>query len=723
MNPQSALNFGKNVLQKGATLGGKIFGMGKGKAVWNNKYSQLMGKKTLIQKRNRAAVVGQNAAKLAAVGTGSNLLQNAIGDAGPEGDEFQERAYNQLRYGVDMTDAQMEEAIGKGQRFQDTGLIGEGGLNEEQVIRYLEQEGQDKRGTGEKVASAGLSALAMIPGLGTILGTPAEMGYDKLTGDTRRLGLKNAVESLKLDANSMKMRRDMEKKQGKFMTQGILGKDFGTGNVSGINSGGIKPPVDREAQAEEAAALQEYESIKARDGVHAALAHPSALKAGRQVYLDVQDASGGDKNTAEALLSGVGGQQGVGLTDQETMEKYYGDPEKNAAANAAREAAAKQSSDEAAAKKAAEEQAALGPTPKEVARSGEIDLKPATNPEEVRNAQATIATQKGYHGQSPVSVEQTAYLNAHGMKSSRQLDESMSEDPWKALFARHQKQSWDNQQKARNYIAPEHRMGVDPNGDAWRAEQAAKLFNPASGPVGQDGKPLNPVAPAPAPATAPLPAQVNAAATAPGTTPEQKYGPQALEEAKKNGTLLSPNPNIMKPTPNGLGGPTPGFPRLPDIGAPVRNAVENALTQKSSAPGNVMRPTPYGLGTSTTGMPQLPDIGAPVRNAVEGALTQKSSAPGNVMKPSPYGLGTSTPGVPTSIPQGIPDIGAPVRNAVQGALTQQSSPPGVAPKKPMSQAEIAQMIAEQERQKVDARNRANPKSSPMPRPDAMRRFR
>jgi hypothetical protein len=226
-----------------------------------------------------------------------------------------------------------------------------------------------------------------------------------------------------------------------------------------------------------------------------------------------------------------------------------------------------------------------------------------------------------------------------------------------------------------------------------------------------------------------VPAQVNASATAPGTTPEQKYGPQALEEAKKNGTLLSPNPNVMKPTPNGLGGPTPGFPRLPDIGAPVRNAVENALTRRSSAPGNVMRPTPYGVGTATPGMPQVPDIGAPVRNAVEGLLTQKSSAPGNIMKPSPYGLGTATPGVPSSIPQGIPDIGAPVRNAVQGALTQQSSPPGVAPKKPMDQAEIAKMLAEQKRKENEARNRANPPSrlsfqrSPMPRPDAMRRFR
>lgn len=706
----SALKLGGKAL----TLGGKVFGLGKGRLSFRDKKLAGMGWSKTV-KGSPWGATGQTAAKIAAIGGGTNLLQNAIGDAGPEGDEFQERAYNQLRYGVDMTDAQMEEAAKGGQQFQDTGAIGEGGLNEEQVLKYLEQESQDKRGGWEKAASAGLSGLAMVPGLGTILGTPAEMLYDKATGDTRRLGLKNAVESLKLDANAMKMRKDAEKKQGKFMAQGLLGKDFGTGNVSGISRGGIRPPVDREAQAEEAAALKEYESIRDRDGVFAALAHPSALKAGRQVYLDVQEASGGDKNVAESLLSGVGGQEGVGLTDQETMEKTYGNAEKNAAANSAREAAAKQSADEAAAKAAAA-QAAASPDAKAQERSGQIDITPAKTADEVRANQATIATQKGFHGQSPISVEQTAYLNANGMKSSRQLDESMNEGPWKALFERHQKQATANAQAARNYIAPEHRMGVDPNREAQMQAQAERLFG-GPNPRGADGKPLNPVSPAPAPATAPLPAQVNAAATAPGTTPEQKYGPQALEEAKKNGTYLSTNPNAMKPTPYGVGTATPGFPQLPDIGAPVRNAVENALTQRSSRPANVMAPTPYGLGTATPGMPQLPDIGAPVRGAVDRALTQQSSRPSNVMAPTPYGLGTATPGVPQA-----PDIGAPVRNAVQGALTQQSSPPGVAPKKPMDPAEIAKLIAEQERQKVEARNKANPQRSPMSRPNPMGRF-
>jgi hypothetical protein len=93
------------------------------------------------------------------------------------------------------------------------------------------------------------------------------------------------------------------------------------------------------------------------------------------------------------------------------------------------------------------------------------------------------------------------------------------------------------------------------------------------------------------------------------------------------------------------------------------------------------------------------------------------------MKASPYGLGTATPGVPTSIPQGIPDIGAGARNAVEGALTQKSSPPGVAPKKPMNEAEIAQLIAEQERQKIAARNSQIPKNPNKTRPDPMSRFR
>ena len=761
-------SFIKTGLSKGATLGGKIFGMGKGKAAWNNKYSQVMGKKTLIQQRNRAAVLGQNAAKIGAVGTAVNVGQNMLGDAGPEGDDFSERAYNQLRYGVDMTDSQMEEAMGKGQTFQDTGVIGgENGLNEEQVLKYLAEQGEDKRGTGEKIASGALSAVSMIPGFGSLIGTPTEMLYDSKLGKARNLTLENAVGKLKLDANEIKMRKDMEKKQGKFMSEGILGKDFGRGNVR-QQGGGIKAPVDREAQAAEAEALKEYEAIKAKDGVHAALASPAALKAGRQVYLDVQEAAGGNKDTAEALLSGVGGQEGVGLTDQATMEKYYGNPEANAASNQklADEAAAKQTASQQA-NAAAAAQTSLEAQDK--ARSGEIDIKPATNAEQVVNNQATIATQKGYFGQSPVSVEQQAYMNARGQKSDVQMQNSLNSPEWKTLLDRHRNAATANAQKAREYIAPEHRMGKDPNADAYHAEQAAKLFNGPI-PIGGDGKPLRPAAPAapaaPAPAPAPMPAQVNAAANAPGATPPAPApapgsapvdigGParragEAAADGFRNAqggirnfvenafTQKSSPPGVM-PMPKPYGPPagvTPGSGnegfRLPDIGAPVRNFVENATTMKGSpgAPMPGMKPTPYGLGTGTPGVPTsipqgIPDIGGPARRFAENATTIKGSpgAPMPGMKPSPYGLGTATPGVPTSVPGGIPDIGAPVRNATENALTQKSSPPGVAPKKPMDQAEIAKMIAEQERQKIAARNSQIPKNPNKTRPDPMSRFR
>jgi hypothetical protein len=178
----------------------------------------------------------------------------------------------------------------------------------------------------------------------------------------------------------------------------------------------------------------------------------------------------------------------------------------------------------------------------------------------------------------------------------------------------------------------------------------------------------------------------------------------------------------MKPTPYGVGTATPGFPKLPDIGAPVRNFVENATTIKNSpgAPMPGMKPTPYGLGTGTPGMPQLPDIGGPSRNAGEriGNLIFGANAPGNPapnMKPTPYGLGSGTAGMPQ-----VPDIGAPVRNAVEGALTTQSSAPGQMPKGPMNQAEIAKMIAEQKRKEIEARNAQMPRNPGKTRPNPMK---
>jgi len=661
--------------------------MAKGKAIWDTIKGVWNYAPKAIQPSTYApqfaknagyatnrALVGKMGAKgvrnLKAGGAVALGLGSLIGDSGPEEDETMQRAMNQLRYGADMTDEQLQEAQASGQAFRDTGAIGENGLSEADARAYIAQNA-DQRGTAEKIGGGVLNALSFIPGAGQAVGLLGGMEYDRRLGKARNLNLENIVGKLRGDANEGKIRRNMEGTMGKFMTEGLLDNEFGRGKVRG--SGGIKPAIDEMAQAEESAALKQYEAIKAKDGVFAAISSPYAAKAGRQVYLDVQEASGGDKNNMEALLSGAG------LTDEETSARYYGDPKANAASNQklAEEAIAKQSASQQALASAS---AQTSLEAQDKARSGEIDLKPATNPEEVRNAQATIATQKGFHGQSPISIEQQAYMNARGQKSDVQMQNSLNSPEWKALFERHQKQATANAQAARNYIAPQHRMGVSPTGQASRDAEAARIFGG------------NTTAPAP---QAPLPAQVNAAATTPrvqtapspsrasllgpsatpGMTPEQKYGPQALDSAKRDGVFLSTNPNIMKPT-------------------------------------------PYGVGTATPGMPQVPDIGAPVRGAVDRALTQQSSMPGNVMAPSPYGLNTATPGVPQA-----PDIGAPVRNAVQGALTQQSSPPGVAPKKPMSQEEIAKMIAEQERQKVDARNNANPQISPIPRPNPMRRFR
>ena len=101
----SALKLGA----KGLNLGKKLFGVGAPKAAWNNKYAQVMGKKTLIQKANKAGVVGRYASNGLAGAVTANTISRELGGPsfggnGPEGDEFQERAYNQLRYGADMTD-------------------------------------------------------------------------------------------------------------------------------------------------------------------------------------------------------------------------------------------------------------------------------------------------------------------------------------------------------------------------------------------------------------------------------------------------------------------------------------------------------------------------------------------------------------------------------------------------------------------------------------------
>ncbi len=697
-------------------------------------------------------------------GVAATALGSMLGDSGPDEDDTTQRALNQLRYGADMTDDELQDAIKSGQTFQDTGMLRDDltpeqrssmtpeeiadyesrGISRSQATEYIASQADQRSGL-EKWSGRAMDVLSFINPVAAIGGA----AYDSKLGEARNLNLQNIVGKLKADANEGNIRRKMEGTLGRFMSEGLLDKEFGRGNVR-QQGGGIKGPVDQKAKEEEAAALKEYEAIKARDGVHAAIASPAALKAGRQVYLDVQEESGGNREVAEALLSGAGGTEGVGLTDQATMEKYYGKASDNAASNqklfdeaAAKQTAAQQANAAAAAQTSLEAQ--------DKARSGEIEIKPATNPDEVRNNQATIATQKGFHGQSPVAIEQQAYLNANGMQSARQLENSLNSPEWKTLLDRHRNAATANAQKAREYIAPEHRMGKDPNRDAWAAAQAEKLFG-GPNPRGEDGRLLNP-APAPAPAPAPMPAQVNAAANAPGATPPApapapgsapvdigapaRRAGEAAADGFRNaqGGIRSffENAFTQKSSPPGVmpGAMNEGF-RLPDIGAPVRNFVENATTMKGSpgAPMPGMKPTPYGLNTATPGFPTsipggIPDIGAPVRNFVEKATTMKGSpgAPTSGFRASPYGLGTPTPGVPTSIPGGIPDIGAPVRNATENALTQKSSPPGVAPKKPMNEAEIAQMLAEQKRSEIAARNSQIPKNPNKTRPDLMRRFR
>jgi hypothetical protein len=693
------------------SLGKKLFGVGAPKAVWNDKYAKVAGLgwskgPQLVQKANKAGVIGRYAGRGVAGASAADALSGGriFGGAGPEGDEFQERAYNQLRYGVDMTDAQMEEAHKGGMEFQDTGMIGEGGLNEEQVMRYIAAESEDKRGTGQKISSGLLSAMSMIPGYGTLIGTPTEMLYDSKLKGARNETLSAAVGKLKADFNEGKIRRDMESKQGKFMAEGLLPKDFGRGNVR-QQGGGVKPPVDREAMAEEAAALKEYESIKERDGVHAALAHPSALKAGRQVYLDVQEAAGGDKNTAEALLSGVGGQSGVGLTDQETMQKYYGDPEKNELANRATAAEATLSTQtkEAAAQQAAAERAFAEEAAK-IRKTGPMSLRPAEDAEGVRRNREAIVARNGYHGESPQAEMQRSYFEDRGVPTERGMNQRLeaaadyayekqygvarnSPEATAQLLYRHalkvqqaQKAYQDNRAKmadieyAKHIVKPgdpDYKLG--PKVTASTPDEMAQADRDSAASMGDGSVPAAPTPVAPAP----LPAQVRASAavqTAPAPSRAALLGPRATVPP-------TAAPTAMSPTPNGVG---------------TANR---------------------GTGLPNLSLPQVPDIGAPVRNAVDRALTQQSSRPSNVMAPTPYGIGTATPGVPQA-----PDIGAPVRNAVQGALTQQSSPPGVVPQGPMGQTEIAKMLAEQKRKEIEARNKANPQRSPISRPNPMGRF-
>lgn len=710
-----------------------------------------------------AGRLGQKAVR-AAPGVATLGALTSMVDEGPnEGDTIQ-RAMNQLKYGADMTDDELQDAIAGGQTFTDSGVIGENGLNEDEVRAYITQNA-DQRGGAEKWGGRVIDALSFINPVATIGGAI----YDNQLGKARNQNLQNIVGKLKADANEGTIRKNMEGSLGKFMAEGLLNKDFGRGKVR--SEGGIKGPVDKKAQEEEAAALKEYESIKARDGVHAAIAHPSALKAGRQVYIDVQEASGGDKNTAEALLSGAGGQEGVGLTDQPTMEKYYGNREKNALANkatSAEAALASQKSNAAMAQAAAAEQTRIENT------SGPIQVNPATTADGVRENQALINAQKGFHGESPVAAEQRAYLDENGIQSARSASRHMTAvgnamyqkaygyapgspeataDAWNRLYKNidaGRKQYQANRAAAadREYADkivkpgdPDYKLGPQASKGPTDAAMAEYM-----GQTAQGGG-----APAPAPT---VPAQVNASAAAPQPSVSAPSRAAILTQGRPGPAMApeqSPNPNVMKPTPNGLGGPTPGMPQLPDIGGPARRAGEavgNAIFSQDGTgiplPGgaNLKPPlappaprfnaSPYGIGRSSSDMQNMPYFPRPNTTGLPEMQNMPAPPPSGLPtpRPTPYGLGTATPGMPQ-----VPDIAAPGKamgSAIGNLLFNQNQPgnpplatnntPAYDAKGNLTDPKIAEMLAEQKRREVGARNAANKPKSNATRPDPMGRF-
>ena len=659
------------------------------KSAWNYTPEFLKSKTAVTGSKATRAIISKVGAKglrggkmgvTAALGLGSLL-----GDNGPDEDATTQRAMNQLRYGADMTDEELQEAMDGGREFKDTGIIGEGGLSEADARAYIAKNA-DQRGTAERIGGDIFNALSFVPGVGQVVGLAGGAAYDSKLKDARNLNLQNIVGKLKADANEGTIRKNMEGSLGKFMSEGLLNKEFGRGKIRG--QGGIKPAEDPAAKAAETAALKEYEAIKAKEGVHVALTHPSAKLAGRTVYEDVQEASGGDKNTAEALLSGAG------LTDDETSARYYGDPAKNKEANSATQALAA-----AQAQTAAEAAAKNSPAARDLAASGPIDVQPAKDAQGVRDNQALIATQKGYHGESPIAAEQRSYMEDRGVQTARGQTRALqtagdamyqkaygqapgspeaTADAWSRLYkniAAGQKQYQANRAARANveydkYIVkpgdPDYKLGPQAPKGPTDADMADYMAQTALG----GGTP----APTPAPAGKPTlndisgmygfkPGELEGG---PGMTPEQKYGPQALAQAKKDGAFLSPNPNVMKPTPNGLGGPTPGMPQLPDIGGPARRAGE--------AVGDAI------FSQDGTGVP-LPG-GAKLKAPIMGA--------------SPYGIGNSPS--PSAMPQ-LPDIGAPGKAmgaAVGNVLFQQNHPGNPPAKKALSQEEIAKMLAEQQ---------------------------
>ena len=654
-------------------------GWGMLKSAWNYTPEFLKSKTAVTGSKATRAIIRKVGAKGLRGGklgvAGALGLGSLLGDSGPEENETTQRAMNQLKYGADMTDEELQEAMDGGREFKNTGIIGEGGLSEADAMAYIAKNA-DQRGTAERIGGDIFNALSFVPGVGQVVGLAGGAAYDSKLKDARNLNLQNIVGKLKADANEGTIRKNMEGSLGKFMSEGLLNKEFGRGKVRG--QGGIKPAEDPAAKAAETAALKEYEAIKAKEGVHVALAHPSAKLAGRTVYEDVQEASGGDKNTAEAMLSGAG------LTDDETSARYYGDPKKNAEANSATQARAA-----AAAQSAAEAAAKNSPAAQDVARSGPIDIQPAKDEQGVRDNQATIAASTGFHGEPDTATKMRAYMEYNGRQTARNADRHMrsvgdamyekaygyapgspdaTADAWNRLHRNIDagKKQYQANRAARANVEYDKHIVKPGDPDYKLAPQAPK------GPTDADmadymaltaqggGTP----APTPAPAGKPTlndisgmygfkPGELEGG---PGMTPEQKYGPQALAQAKKDGAFLSPNPNVMKPTPNGLGGPTPGMPQLPDIGGPARRAGEaigDAIFSQDGTgvplPGGaklkapIMGASPYGIGNSPSpgAMPQLPDIGGPARRAGGALYEGVTDMFGRKQAPNPYEVGTA----------------------------------------------------------------------------------
>lgn len=718
-----------------------------------------------------AGRLGQKALR-AAPGVATLGALSSFADSGPDEDDTMQRAMNQLKYGADMTDSELQDAIDSGKTFKDSGIIGENGLNEEEVKAYIAQNA-DKRSGAEKWGGRAIDALSFINPVATIGGAI----YDNQLGKARNLNLQNIVGKLKADANEGTIRRNMEGTMGKFMAEGLLNKDFGRGNVR--QEGGIKSPVDKKAQEEEAAAIKEYEAIKERDGVHAAIAHPSALKAGRVVYQDVAELSGGDKNTAEALLSGAGGQEGVGLTDQATMERYYGNPEKNALSNQARTAEAALAASKIPPTSAPQMVPPEGATAGHSLSAAVNAAASATTPEGLEAAKTMegIAT-----GLSPVAIEQRRTMANSAQSSTGFRPEYTTRDAYDTslnnMAGEMYRKAYGTKEEREAPLSPQ----AQAHNDAWMRARASANAGRAQYQANRAAaankeyekfivKPGDPdyklgTKPSNGPSAAAMdeymkatelggggaapsvPAQVNASAAQPGVQPSKNV----LNDRTPLpfGSPLPPN-SIQNPN-------APEAAKLPDIGGPARRAGEaigDALFSQDGTgvplPGGaklrspVMGASPYGIGNSIPqNMPQIPDIGGPARRAggsIGNAIFSQNGTgaplPGGanlrapVMGASPYGIGNSKP---QGIPQ-VPDIGAPgkaIGSAIGNVLFPQNQPgnpkpvvnntPAYDAKGNLTDPKIAEMLAEQKRREIGARNAANKPKSTATRPDVMSRF-